>query len=343
MRLSPRRWLAFALSAALVLGFGSFALSKGSHTSTILAPITVHAKPITVFEPRDSSKTRFGALEFIGGLVLTSSDDAFGGISALHLEPDGSHLLALSDVGSWLRGRIVYDGGKPAGIADAEMGPILARDGKPFALRRRFDSESLTERGGMFYVGIEREQKIFRFDIRHHGLLARGRPIPVPPDFKTLEKNSSLECMAAAPRGSALSGNLIVVSEHSLDANGNHRSFLLNGNKFERFAVRRTGDFDVSDCTISPSGDLLLLERSFSLLRGLDMRIRRIPLASIKPGALVDGATLIKANLAEEIDNMEGIAAYRDARGETIITLISDDNFSPIQRTLLLQFKLVGE
>src|SRR6185437_6655343 len=114
MRSFVRRWLAFALSAALVLGFSSFALSKSSHTSTVHAPITVHSRPISVFEPREPSKTHFGALEFLGGLVLTSSDDAFGGISALHLGPDGAHLLALSDVGSWLRGRIVYDGGKPA-------------------------------------------------------------------------------------------------------------------------------------------------------------------------------------------------------------------------------------
>jgi hypothetical protein len=40
---------------------------------------------------------------------------------------------------------------------------------------------------------------------------------------------------------------------------------------------------------------------------------------------------------------MEGIAAHRGASGETIITLISDDNFSALQRTLLLQFALPGQ
>jgi hypothetical protein len=40
------------------------------------------------------------------------------------------------------------------------------------------------------------------------------------------------------------------------------------------------------------------------------------------------------------IDNMEGIAAHRAASGETILTLISDDNFSLLQRTLLMQFAL---
>ena len=34
---------------------------------------------------------------------------------------------------------------------------------------------------------------------------------------------------------------------------------------------------------------------------------------------------------------------HRDASGETILTLMSDDNFSLLQRTLLLQFALVGE
>ncbi len=73
------------------------------------------------------------------------------------------------------------------------------------------------------------------------------------------------------------------------------------------------------------------------------MRIRRIPLAAIKPGALVDGAPLISADLAYQIDNMEGIGVSRDAPGDTILTLVSDDNFSALQRTLLLQFKLVDK
>ena len=73
------------------------------------------------------------------------------------------------------------------------------------------------------------------------------------------------------------------------------------------------------------------------------MRIRRVSLASIKPDALVDGKALIEADLAYQIDNMEGIAVSRNARNETIITLVSDDNFSVIQRNLLLQFMLAAE
>jgi hypothetical protein len=38
---------------------------------------------------------------------------------------------------------------------------------------------------------------------------------------------------------------------------------------------------------------------------------------------------------------MEGLSVHRSPSGETVLTLISDDNFSPVQRTLLLQFTLV--
>ena len=50
---------------------------------------------------------------------------------------------------------------------------------------------------------------------------------------------------------------------------------------------------------------------------------------------------LITADMSSEIDNMEGLAVHTGARGETVLTLISDDNFNALlQRTILLQFTL---
>ena len=182
-----------------------------------------------------------------------------------------------------------------------------------------------------------------RLDYRRDGFKARAEPIKVPPDFKTFKYNRSLECLVAPPQGSPLAGMLIAVTERSLDARGNLRSFLLDGDRVTRFSVKRTDDFDVSDCAILPPSDLLLLERRFSLLRGVAIRIRRVPLESLKMDALVDGHAMIEADLAYAIDNMEGMAVHRTSSGEMIITLISDDNFSFIQRNLLLQFAIVGE
>ncbi len=342
MKLPRRRWLVGGiLFTALLAVAGTFAFADRFPPAP--TRIEVQSLPIASFDNRDASRTRFGALEFRGGLVLTSKNEAFGGISAILVEPDGVRFLAVTDRGSWLRGRIVYEAGKPAGIADAEMAPILGPDGKPLATRRWYDVESLTELDGMFYIGIERVEQIVRFDIRREGLLARGEPIPELPDFKTLTHNKTLECLTAGPKNSTLAGNLIVVTERSLDAAGNHRSFLVKGDRVERFTVTRSDDFEVTGCTILPPGDLLLVERRYSPARGAAMRIRSVPLAAIKPGTLADGKTLIEADLGYQIDNMEGIAVHRNADGETIITVVSDDNFSPLQRNLLLQFAVVDD
>ena len=83
MRPIFRRWLtAGTLIAALILIVGSFALAQAPRTSATVTRIAIAATPIDAFDNRDPTRIRFGALEFRGGLVLTSDYRAFGGISA---------------------------------------------------------------------------------------------------------------------------------------------------------------------------------------------------------------------------------------------------------------------
>ena len=300
--------------------------------------IEVHAQPIAAFDIRDPSRRQFGLLEFRGGLVLRSSYKNFGGISAIRVAPDGAHFIALSDKGWWFRGRIAYEGTRPSAIADAEMAPILDADGQPLAARGWFDTESIAEDGGTLYVGIERVHQIVRFNYGKDGLLARGQPIAVPPGLRSLPANKGLEALVFVPKGLALAGTLIAISERGLDKAGNISAFLIGGPSPGNFAVERSANYDISDAALLPGGDVLLLERKFSWTSGLSVRMRRIALAEIKQGALVDGPVLFEADLGYEIDNMEGLSVHRGAGGEIVLTLISDDNFSVIQRTLLLQF-----
>jgi len=142
------------------------------------------------------------------------------------------------------------------------------------------------------------------------------------------------------PRREPLGGTLIAISERGLDGSGNILAFLIGGPRPGSFAVKRTGDFDVSDAALLPGGGLLLLERKFSWTSGLFIRLRRLSLAELRPNAIVDGQVLLEADLGYAIDNMEGLSVHRGSGGETVLTLISDDNFSALQRTLLLQFVL---
>jgi hypothetical protein len=302
--------------------------------------IEIQAAPIPVFDHREPDRRRFGALEFRGGLVLTSSFREFGGISAISLAPDGMNFIAATDRSWWLRGQIAYSGMRPSGITAAEMAPMLGPDGRTLASRGWWDTEAIARDGGTLYVGIERVHRIVRFDYGKDGLKARARPMEVPASFKAMPRNGGIEALALAPRGGVLGGALIAISEHGRDQAGDHLAFLIGGPSPGQFTIKRKNDYDVSDATMLGAGDLLVLERRFGWTTGLSSRIRRIALADVRPGALVDGPVLFEADLGQQIDNMEGIAVHRSG-GEVVLTLVSDNNFSAIQRNLLLQFTLV--
>jgi hypothetical protein len=311
---------------------------------SVAAPVSieVNARPLPSFDLRDRSRLRFGSLEYRSGLVLTSSFPAFGGLSALRfLDPKGERFISLSDQGAWFTGRIVYSGRPMAGLTDVEAAPLLFMDGMPITEHGWYDSESLAIDGDIAYVGLERVNQVMRFDFSKGFIRARGEVVPLPPAAKRLPNNKGLEALVVVPKGLPLAGTLLALSERGLDANGNLIAFLVGGPSPGQFSVHRTDDFDISDAVILPPGDLLVLERKFSLFSGVGIRIRRIALASIAPGALVDGPAIFNADLGQEIDNMEGIDAHVTPEGDTVLTLISDDNFSMIQRTLLLQFTLV--
>ena len=309
---------------------------------SVTAPVSieVNARPIPFFDPRDRSRRRFGSLEYRSGLALTSSYRGFGGLSGWRLDPKGERFIALSDKGGWFTGRIVYSGREMTGLADVEAAPMIGPDGRPITARGWYDSESIALDGSLVYVGLARVNQVLRFDFSKGFTRSRGEVVPLPPAARKLPNNKGLEALVMVPKGLPLVGTLIAISERGLDANGNLIAFLVGGPSPGQFSIRRTENYDVSDAVLL-SGDLLILERKFSWLAGIGIRIRRIPLKSVAPGALVDGPSIFEADLGEEIDNMEGIDAHVTGEGDTVLTMVSDDNFSMLQRTLLLQFTLV--
>jgi len=320
----------------LFFSLASLFYSYSQETASEETRVTVSAKPIASFAPKNPSLTRFGALEFRGGLALSSSDSRFGGLSALNMEPDGEHFLALSDRGYWFRGRITYQDQRPSGIVDAEMSPILNAGGA----ESKWDAESLTRNGDSLYVGIERIHAIARFNYGADGLRARGEFIKAPDELKSLPANKGLESLVFVPEPHPLAGALLAISESGLPKEENIRAFIIDGPQPGSFFITKSGKFEISDAALLPNGDLLILERAFSVMEGLNIRIRRFDKSGIAPGATLEGRTLFNVDGNYEIDNMEALSLHKNSSGEIILTLLSDDNYSLLQRTLLLQFAL---
>lgn len=344
-RPSRRAALAWGAGGAAALAGGGllYGRSAAPRGSDEVRAIAIASEPLGPLLASDPGRRRFGELTYRSGLVLTSEDDGFGGLSSLWRSPDGTRLVALSDNAQWLTALVLSAPRLLIGLTGAGMAPILGEDGVPLRRGPAYDVESFAVAGdGVAYIGIERVHQVRRFaDWTRDGVRARAVPIPVPAEIGRLPANRSLEAIAVAPPGHPLAGAVITIAEGNDDADSPTRGWVVTGERQFAFRVRRSEAFNITDMGFLPSGELLLLERHYSVVRGVACRMRRCPVDALRPDRILDGRVIFQADLRYEIDNMEGLAIHRDpVSGETVVTLVSDDNFSSAQRTLLIEFAL---
>lgn len=293
-------------------------------------------------KPNDPGQRDVGKLHFRGGLVLQSSDPRFGGLSGMMISADGKTVLAVSDIAYWVTFTLYYRDGDVVGADKAKLWPMRNIDGKDLHFKQG-DAESLTAlsssgMAGDVAVGFEGNARVWRYPFGAKHGDALPTPVPTPPALKTVQRNRGLEALARLP-----DGRLLAVTEATLDDAGNMIGWILDGRNSAPVSYKRRDDYDLSDLCILPGGDALALERRFSIPQGLFMRLRRIPAASIKPHAVLDGPVIAALDPTYTIDNMEGVAARKGRHGETLIYVISDDNYNRLERTVLLVFALDPE
>jgi hypothetical protein len=299
-------------------------------------PVVVRSTsvPLNLQDPRQQV---VGRLEYRGGLHLVSDDPRFGGISSLRVLPDGQHVAAISDEGSWLSARLVYHDRHLQALEDVEMGPLLGPDGKALKGKNSKDAESLALLpDGEFIVGFEREHRLLRYPAgtgRPDGIPV---PCPAPPGLENAPSNGGIETLVVL-RG----GGLLALTEYWIEKD------LIVGwtggpNEWKRLGMRFELALRPSDGALLPEGDVLILERAYNPQRGItSVRVRQIGREKIRPGASLRGRVVAELAPPLVLDNFEGISAVRDESGETHVFLVSDDNFNHAeQRTLLLMFAL---
>lgn len=339
----------FALSAALVCASGlTRADPKPDPRKLETSAIEIGAKPITAFYRLDHSVKDFGKLEFRGGLVLTAPDAKnFGGWSGLIVDDAARKFFSVSDSGVWMSGELTYSGGSLAGIAGAKLGPLLADNGAALKRNRERDAEAValadgTLDAGSVLITFEQKHRIARYALSRDGLGAFQGTLELPDGVRRMRRNSGFEAMTVI-KGGPYKNSVIALSERLYDSARNHTGWLWLGQRPRRFHISNIRDFDETDIASDRDGTIYVLERRFRWLEGVKMRVRRFAPEEIAPDKTAAGEILFEANLEYDIDNMEGLALSHGAQGETILTMISDDNFNRyLQRTILLQFAVKG-
>lgn len=272
-----------------------------------------------------------GKLIYRGGVALASSDPAFGGYSGLLVSEDRMRLLAVSDRGQWLDAAIEYDAdGRLAGLTDARKAAVVDKDGVVLA-GPIADAESLAASGdGRLFVSFEREHRIDVYSVDDDGMIVFDSRFAdfaddAPPYNDGVEAVTVLDdgvlALSEKPFASGADGFLIA-------ADGARLPLAYKGkNEYAVTAAERLGD------------TLYILERAYSPLKGVRSRLLRAPLPS------ADRRTIRPEVLAHfrapyVVDNMEGLDVRPGPNGETLLYVISDDNHSARQKTILLMFEV---
>jgi hypothetical protein len=106
-------------------------------------------------------------------------------------------------------------------IVDAEeLGGAMTEklaDGRPLTARGWFDSEASRSTARQLYVGIERVNRLVRFDFAKGGIRRAARKCRCRPSIGKLPFNEGLEALVFVPKGAKLAGALIAISERGLD------------------------------------------------------------------------------------------------------------------------------
>lgn len=302
--------------------------------SAMAEPVAVTAEPISSFQRLSSNET-FGHFTWRGGLTLSSPDPVFGGLSGLLLAKGCEEMLAVSDSGAWVKGRLTYREGTLSGFSNGTMAPIRDSKGGIQKDKAWLDSESLARGpGGEVAVGFERRVRFGLFDITARGFDAPSQPMPHPKAIDAGPENGEVEAL-----GYLGDGRFLAIAERNFEANGHIRAWAWQGRKAVSFALKHYDAYKVTDLAVLEDGSVLTLERRFTTDSLPGMAVRRFQSADIKEGAVVSPELLLEATAPlYVIDNMEGIATC-ERDGETRVTLMSDDNFNRgIQSTILLQF-----
>ncbi|MGI9489527.1 MAG: esterase-like activity of phytase family protein [Geminicoccaceae bacterium] len=265
--------------------------------------------------------------------ALQSPHASFGGLSGLWVAPDGSRMIAISDIGQHWQARLYHDdAGRLTGLDSWSVADLTKRpedgDGS-----RWIDSEALSDDGqGGLVVAYEGLHRLRRWPLADFDAEPLSMVLPKGlggPSNSGIEAMSTLEdgrLFALAERVGASGGEGLmgwVVDEEAADD-----LVYIPGPDFAPTGADRL------------ESTVYVVERSFSLLSGFRTRIVALPSDAIKPDARLEGAELAAFRWGNFGENFEGIAARRGPNGQTFLYLLSDDNFSFLQETLMVQLSI---
>ncbi len=306
----------------------------------------VMSTTVLPLDREDAARDRIGMLRFRGAIQIRAANPLFGGISALRAggqSGDGERLLGVSDTGNWFAFTTTERNGRLVGATDALLTPVLHPDGHPAVTKADGDSEALdwNPATGDATIVYEQDHRLVHFtgiDASRPDSLAA---VPVRTEHLTemtaWPLNSGGEAMAILPGGAR-----IVIAETARRPDRSRTALLTRDGVTTEIGVEGIEDFSPTDAIAFDDHRIIVLHRQFSL-SGQGAALTLIDLApalgGTQPKTVLPSILLARWSPPLLLDNMEGLALVR-RDGHCFVYLVSDDNLSSLQRTLVLKFEL---
>jgi hypothetical protein len=328
------RRLVFCL--LLVVLISSSLISCATYSAAPLAdPSRLVQLTAIDLDPNNPERKEFSRLTLLSAHELSSKDPRFGGLSGLTIGADG-RLYSVSDTGYWVSAQMVVDAnGRLLDLTDWVIQPILSTSGEPVR-NPLHDAEGLARMpDGSFMIAFENVHRIWRYPpppITFHSLPI---PVPLPAEVEKAPSNGGVEGLTILP-----DGRLLALTEEFQNSDGSFKGWLIESGRFFEVSYLPSDHFRITDCAALRNGDVIVLERRYIPLVSLSTRLTLVRGEHIQSGAKLVGEELLTLQYPLDVDNFEGVAVQEDPIKGTIIYIVSDDNYHPFQRTLLLQFRL---
>lgn len=273
-----------------------------------------------------------GAFALEGAWEMTSPHRHFGGFSAL-VPLDRGQLLAISDRGYFLC--FAPPGG--AAASEPRLRTVLP-DPEWQSWSRDAESAAIEWAGGWIWIGWESTNRITRHALR------TGRWTEVrPPAMRSWGHNSGAEAMARLD-----DGRFVVLREAKMGWTEAYRHAALlfpddpvSGAEPVHFTLLAPRGFKPTDMAPLPDGRVLILMRKlvWPVPARFTGRIAVADPAMIRADEPWPARIVARLERPLPLDNFEGLAIVPREDGRVTVWLLSDDNGSAFQRTLL--WKLV--
>ena len=279
-------------------------------------------------------------IRLLGAVKLNTMSDAgvqITGISALAWDQDEELLYGVTDKGHLHHLRAVFDNGKLVAVELVATYKLRNKDGKRLKGKHR-DSEGafvINADNGIrgdseVVISFEKVPRIIRFTPQ--GKLIE--PYILPPilaDTKNYRTtNQMLEAVTLHP-----DKGILTIAQRPMKGRKNQLLHALNGESWEYHMEKHKGN-GVTAMEALADGRILFMERAWhSLLSPL--------IVTLKEGHFTEEGKLklriiatLNSSQGWVLDNFEGLTHHRGER----FFMVSDDNNSLLQRSLLFYFEL---